>query len=538
MIDFGRAIVLGLLLTVSGGVALTRDIPTVTYPSEDELELALDAGEISYDDFLILRELITVGLDSTNIYLLQQISEPGLNLLESVPEYPTTSNAAPRKGVGGYVRHSYSKCFEDEGDVRYQTGIRCDLGEQVRVETKVRREFSGRERVLYRSMTLDGDGVIKKVIAGNFSGRYGLGAAFGYRGKMLDYSPDIDAESALFPDYGGHNGVKVDVASGRWTANGAVSIHRDSTHRLTTTAANLQHGFGRLTAGLILLNNDLRNRISGSSHREQLMSIWSEYKSASFNQAVEFVGQYASHGALGALVTEGQYQSERLRVNLYGWWYASKFNDLSAGSRTGTSSRRMSLDDLEFDFYSRRSGQRGGRVKSAVDLAKDWEFATDIQSSRLNVDSVDVQWSAKLTRKRLGSTDVSLDYYQRIKRCVNDDPSSLDKHRIQINAEYRRANILARQSIGYTNETELPARFSILSRLRIRIPSYGAVEFWSNVSQGLVSSGQIDTWYGFVRNQFVISTNLSADVKLGRYYRRSSWPHTQMVGTFSLEYAL
>ena len=54
-----------LLVLVITSAAVSQELSTEVYPSEDELYLALAAGDIDYHQFLILREAIRTGIDAT-----------------------------------------------------------------------------------------------------------------------------------------------------------------------------------------------------------------------------------------------------------------------------------------------------------------------------------------------------------------------------------------------------------------------------------------------------------------------------------------
>jgi hypothetical protein len=529
---------LGLLLTVLGGVALAGDIPGVTFPSEDEVEQAYDAGDISYDDYLILIELITVGIDSTNLYLLEQISEPGLRLLETdSTEYSATSISVSDR-FNGLLRHSYSKYLEEEGEVKYRSSFQLKLNPLIETRIKLKREYSGRERVVYRSVSYNSNDKRWRITAGNFSERFGLGGAFGYRGKLLDCSTEINKESWLFPDYGGHNGMAADLRAGQWILRSAYSTHRDSSYLLTTVAAMSQRKLNRFTVGIIAVQDRLTGRIENFSTVQEKLSFWIEYASRRLVHSIEIVSQTGSSGGLKAAITDGRYTIEPLKVRFTGWWYASDFFDISAGSKSGTVSRKLRLEEPEFELYSHHSGQTGGRVQSDIKLPGNLRFDLDAEISGLNRDSTDLQWSAEVGREISSGNTLGFECYQRQKKRVDNAPAFNRKNRFRVSFRHGSKSVRVQQAIGYTEETALPNRISLYTRLLVRIPSYGEVEIWSNLSRASAATQQVEDWYGFLRNQFLLARNIVADVKFGRYYRRSSLPHYETTVTFSLEYRI
>jgi len=221
--------VIALLVLLGGGAPLTQELSTDIFPSEDEIYQALVSGDITYRQYLILAELAADGIDSSNAHLLDQIpnlsffdlsadsirsalEQQQLTAFTPDPEPPRASGR-----IGGSLSHRFNQYLEETGNSGYRTRLCLDYGKQIRLDLRLRREYSGYERVTGRTLTQKSSvGLMRKVTIGSYSQRIGMGTIFGYRGKLLSLSRNIDSESWLFPDFGGHNGIAIHLSKNAW----------------------------------------------------------------------------------------------------------------------------------------------------------------------------------------------------------------------------------------------------------------------------------------------------------------------------------
>ena len=61
------------LLCLLANLTLGRSIGSDIYPTEDELYEAYLIGQIDYQTYLNLREIFNSGIDSTDLYLIEEI---------------------------------------------------------------------------------------------------------------------------------------------------------------------------------------------------------------------------------------------------------------------------------------------------------------------------------------------------------------------------------------------------------------------------------------------------------------------------------
>lgn len=226
-----------------------QELSTSVFPSEDELYESYNLGEISYEQYLILKELAGRKIDSTNCHLLDEI--PNLSFFQgykfSPDNYLEKEQAALFVGrdlwdkqIKGTVDYKYYQELEKEGRDKYQSSIKFKINRQYDFSLKLQREYSGRERIIERSFSYKKDsGGLRELRVGNYSCRMGLGTIFGYRGKIFDFADEIDEESWLFPDYGGYNGLYARFRQGMFQTEILTSVVRDRDYSMVSTGSML-----------------------------------------------------------------------------------------------------------------------------------------------------------------------------------------------------------------------------------------------------------------------------------------------------------
>jgi hypothetical protein len=193
-----------LLLTRAVGA---QELSVSVYPSIEELIEAERIGEIDLFQLFSLEELSQLQFDSASLFLQDRI--PNLSYfsssvksleptLRSEQRTPFMQESSPQRTVSGRFRHVYNQRFTDEQS-RYRSSARLLFPNSVAATFDIRRDYSGRERIVRRSVSIRPDsGVLKEIVLGNFSARYGLGTIIGYRGRLVEPSTRID-ERVLLP---------------------------------------------------------------------------------------------------------------------------------------------------------------------------------------------------------------------------------------------------------------------------------------------------------------------------------------------------
>lgn len=520
-----------------------QELSTYVAPSEDEWLEAYELGEISYTQYLCLTEIARNGIDSSSLYLLDEI--PNLSYFEFPRETLTTpleqdqqhtvtsdpdltERTAP---VRGRFNYRYLQDFDDESRTWYRSTSRVELLDNFSAVWRINRESSGRERIVYRSVAWDGgNGLVQSAVIGNFTTRFGLGTLFGYRGKLMSASPHINHESLAYPDYGGYNGLYLKARTQDIESQMLVSIIRDQDHRLVSAGAMVKDQSGRIRPGLIAGVNYLFDRQNRTAVTVPMLALHNEYRYTGGYGSVEIAGQFRGEGTLAAVV-EGRHSLERVKLRYAGWAYGDSFYDLTSGSKTGSLYEEISLEEVNFECSSKRAGQKGALVKTVVPLTSSVRCANALLVAHRSRYHHTTQLSSALVRSLGKRGSVQIDFLWRHRSRLSGHVVSKDhRGRWRLEGRFNSGDFRARSYIGYSTESERRDYLSFFAGMRFNLGTDGLFRVWSNLHK--FGAGGIEYWYMFVQSEQTLLENLKARVKLAHTYRgESSRRHAT---TFSL----
>ncbi|HVP07536.1 MAG TPA: hypothetical protein VMS71_06805, partial [Candidatus Acidoferrum sp.] len=352
---------LGLLMAEP---CLAQGLSTLVFPSEDEIVEALQSGEIDYYQYLVLLELSQNGIDNDNLYLLDEI--PNLWFVKSDTSEADQLSSDQKSafqfgrrnnaGTYAYVRHRYTQKVNEESQSSYQTTGRVWLQGGYRASFGLRRDYSGRERWVERSIGYVSDsGVIRAVRFGSVTERFGLGSIVGYRGKLLHYDGDLSGESLLNPDFGGFNGLSLHLIKGRADDWALVSYSRDTANDLLTIAGITAIQAGASRVWFQTGWNRLKSRTSGRRFDDIKVGLGYERRYAKGEFRAEASSQGGAGTAPGCLLVEGAHVIAGQQIRYAGWAYSRDFVDLSSGSKAASIRRNRLLPDIEFTYSDKRA---------------------------------------------------------------------------------------------------------------------------------------------------------------------------------------
>ena len=514
------------VLLTSGSRA--QELSTYVFPSEDELLQALTAGEISYTQFVILSEIAYMGLDSDNAYLLDEI--PNLDYFQTdslrIPVALRTDQKRPfekdpiKDYLKGSINYQYYQSLREEARGRYRIGVLLRPSRKWHTSFKVHGEYSGSERVASRSVAYTSrSGFLRKLILGNFTARLGKGSVIGYRGKLLEFSKQLDNESVMYPDYGGFNGLYATARTGPFELQGMGSYNRDSTYSALTVAGSASLRRGPFRPGLVLGINRLENRQNWHGFEDFKGAVGAEYNYKLGYSSLELTGQAGDGGGSAALVLEGRHRFEAAETRYAGWAYGDSFVDLSGGSKVGNLSRKIELEEVGFEFSSRRAGQEGLLFKTVVVPAESWAVTNSALLASLNADTTRVELLSSVSRDLSPSISIRGDYLVRRKKTVSTDGIRHDDYRrTRLEVRIKSSQLSVRSYIAYAENDIAEGYFSLFGSLRLTTTSAGSIEFWSNL--GRWRKGVVEYWYLYLRHELDVSETVVMVTKLSNAYRR------------------
>jgi len=523
-----------VILLIWPGVACGQGISSDLYNSDEELYQAYLLGEISYNEYMIIKGILETGLDSTNIHLLDYIpnltyflkQDKSLQTKLEIEQVEAMTVSQPyRLEYLAKIDYKYYQKLKQEDTSRYQLSTQINFNKNLQAIFKIDREYSGYERIIYRSLRYKSrQGLFREAQVGNFSRRLGLGTVAGYRGKFLHYSREIDGESLLFPDYGGSNGFYVDLYPNKKIEIQSIfSYNRDDLLEMTTSSTMASIKTGQMEFGLIAGLNKIKNRSSEATLIDSKISSYSKYEYLHGYMAVEAAMQTGDKSGFGAIVTEGRhhFQNADLRYSL--WSYSDNFWDISSGSKAGNISHSEDYGDIDLSLSTNRTGVEGGLFKTIIEITSQYEMVSSLIYSGIDKDNYNIQYLAGMTRTINEKLSIRLDHiYKTKKRLKDQTESEFEDHRTRLESTFSSGNLSLRSYIGYQTKTGEKSYLSLFMRLRNAKTRFGSFEFWSNLSRIDLKNKMIDYWYSFVRIHQQLLPDISTGIKLIHSYNRAS----------------
>jgi len=457
-----------LLLILPLWPTASQDLSTYVSPSEDEWLQALTLGEISYVQYLCLIEIARHGIDSSSLYLLDEI--PNLSYFLNTPVEPNTpleqeqqrsvtsrvSNRDKGQPIKGRFDYRYLQRFEDEEKNWYRSTVRLTYSKNLTATWRINRESSGRERIVYRSLGYTRrEGYLRSATVGSFTARLGLGTLFGYRGKVMSGSDKIDVESLAYPDYGGYNGMHLIGRVNEVEVQFLGSLVRDESHRLASVGMMVKDRAGSFRPGVIVGINELVDRHGRENLRLPMFAVHGEYRYAAGCATAEVAHQIGPEGGALSAVVEGRHRAEIVEIRFAGWVYGDRFRDLTTGSKTGNVYQSYYLEDVDFEYSSKRTGQEGFLMKTIIPLAKDLKATNAVLFAHRNRYNTSTQYSTALIKTLGGNTSLQLDCLWRQKvRHTETMADRNDRGRWRLEGRFNSGDLYLRSYIGYNTDSE------------------------------------------------------------------------------------
>jgi len=527
------------LIFCSADLSAQQELSTYVYTSEEDLEEAFRNGEIDFVQLITLQELIRFGIDSSSLYLFDEIPNLSHFLKSKTLAQPELKEnqknafikrAVQSKQVSAIVSHLFSKRLTDSQQSRYRTSIKLHLNNSITTLLRLHREYSGRERIVYRSVRYKPhSGLLRSLNVGNFSDRLGLGTLFGYRGKLFSYSKDIDSESLLYPDYGGHNGFSMRFKSKSFGSKVVFSHHRDSTHRLTVLAGTVEYLDNDFRPMLLFNASELQNRNTDKSVMFYKYGVGNRYEYDNGYNRSEIIMQTETSTSFAAAVTEGRHFFGTAEIKYATWIYGDDFIDLSSGSKRGNLSATEEIERVGFRYSNRRSGQGGVLLKTIVQPTENMFLVNSFVFAKSKNEEYNFEFLTALTSSLNSSLRLRFDFLSRSRSRIENE---IITRRTRAELKFRTAQISIRTYLAYNTKTAEDDYMSLFVNLRFETHELGQMNVWGNLREYNHNTNQIDYWYAYIENQNDLFENLSVSTKFSHSYRRENKePH---LSTFSV----
>jgi hypothetical protein len=437
-------------------------------------------------------------------------------------EKPFLAERIQRRISTAKISYNFSKKLEDEGDFRYRTGGEIKASEEVKAAFRLHREYSGLERFVYRNVDYKPKkGHLKRLIIGNYTTRLGMGTILGYRGKLVDYSDDANGESLLYPDYGGYNGLNLKLGNRENEGELAVSQIRDTNHVITTAGAGFGKSYKHFEPMVMAALTELRNRVTENSISDFKYGINLQSNYSNGYNRFEISAQAGERNSFGAFVTEGKHLFEEAEINYAAWIYDDNYLDLTAGSKAAGISRTSLIEEVDFSYSDKRSGQEGALFKSSLELTDKTRLVNSLIYAQRDKESYNFEILPALERKINQNILLRADHLSRIKHRFTSGQDTEDiLRRTRLELRYISPSVYIRSYLAYQTETDEDDYTALFANARVKTVELGEFSVWVNLGEFNHNAGRIDYWYGYIENKNELAESVRLVAKIAHSYRR------------------
>ena len=508
-----------------------QSLSTKVYPTVEEAHEAYLRGDVDYDTYLSLVEILEAGVDSTELYLLNEIPNVDYFLRvwrerASSMEREQTESALQDTTIEtdtglphGFVRTKQTRIMdEDEADRSYYF-LKSTVSEQWSVEGKLNREYEDRAEFTRRSLVYRARrGPLKKVIIGNYTARYGLGVSVGYRGRFIDKSDDVAEESALFPIYGGFNGLYVEGKGRRDAVKWMIHYDQNQNHRLRMVAMDYIKRLNRFRVEAIVLGGELDNRETDKSYKYYQLGACVRYASVEYDAAVEIAIPRYADNVVPAVLFEGSYAAAPLHLRVSAWRYGDDYLNFTGGGRSGSQYHTVTIDSLDFEFRDRRNDQRGVLLRGETELSDRFTYTASFSLYGQDRFAYYVSSLIGLEYALDDNNTLRADYrYER----DADEPETITDHEVRMEGRNTGKRHAIRSYIGYSRDRQSREYLSCFARVRLTTEPLGSLETWFDLDKINIQHGGVDYFYAYIREALPVLPYLEVGVKYSYRYSTS-----------------
>lgn len=351
--------------------SLAQIISPEIYQTEEDLLEGLQNGELTFDQYLELLDLIrqkpqSAQADST---LLLQIPDADFSSLdkgnydsqERVKQFlqPADTSTNPLKGrVILQQRQKVSRFSEPETYLRIQAKNEDLWSFYLESENQ-----DNQNRIKRRALEFNKPGH-RKIVLGNFQPRLGLGVNLGYR-NYLNFSSESSLEAQntfLFPRWTRYNGIFTNLQRKNISGSFFYSQNRFGSYRDQVWGASLKKTWRRLAISPIISYQEISK--STDKFISRATSLFAElfWRAGWIATEVALTGQRDK----GVVVEAIWRQARKYDFQLSYWSYSQDFLHPTSGGKALPDYRSMELENLDLTFRSRQAGETGTYLFSTI----------------------------------------------------------------------------------------------------------------------------------------------------------------------------
>jgi hypothetical protein len=379
------AIFIGLLFLLCAAAPVSATIPVYfherTYATLDELDQALEEGEITYDDYLLLMEHFLAS-DDDDIPTDETI------------KLKSADTVADVEGGKSRLRLSYhgslqQKLDEDRAFVRYDR-LACEWG---KLHLDLSFELRNQKQLLFRSRSLRYKHSGGEVILGSYNLRLGQGVTQGLGSYHTQLHEDNDFGSSLrLPIKNRHNGILIRQHLGSIQTGLLLSDIEGADYYRTAIGSFVEIGQSKRCAGVVFLRQQLGR--NGAKQHQEYFAPYFRFSARTLTLSGESsfgLGSSAAH------VYQAEIERSRVRQDFTVFSYARGYQNLQSGGYAYSDYEDLSIDDIGFTYRDKRAGRVGLATSSTLEIIDDVDIGVSL-----------VRWNNRLDNRHCAAVKASL----------------------------------------------------------------------------------------------------------------------------------
>jgi hypothetical protein len=456
-----RASVAFLILTTCATVwGANQQTTSFRVPDPEEIYEAFQEGLIDYQDYLELLEIsradFLTPVDSAFLMqfpdLLAGISSNPMFNAEEVIQ-PTTIGITPSE-----LRWRQSLLFRQY----FKLNRGCQRSQLFRTRGTIGRmsfygelghEYSGIWRWARRYIQYDlgtGENPESNIIVGSYKERFGMGLAYGYHGRFLSktYRKD-DFEKFIYPDYGGGNGVLLNIRRPVVSLKLLLDVYRNI--EFTKEVAGISIPIKTSSANFQLAGvwGQLRNRITGANEKTSWVSAFGHAERPEMQVEMELAAAASRPQLPWAGAVDFRWRRRRMSLSITGWTYDTDYSAYFSGGPSSRRSRTIHIDELDLSYSDRYSDETGLVVKTSSPVSKGLTFRMALGYARREFNDDRAEARIGIMQKLSGMYQAKIDCYWRDDRLYS---GARRQRRVQLDIVRDGTITRTRLVLGYRNE--------------------------------------------------------------------------------------
>lgn len=353
------------------------------YTTLDQLDQALEEGEITYDNYLLLMESF-LGSPYDDILTDETIR---LENADTVAAVDSGRKSRPRLSYRGSLQQ---KLEEDRAFVRYDR-LACEWG-KLRLDLSF--ELRNQKQLLFRSRSLRYKHPGGEVIVGSYNLRFGQGVTQGFGSYHTQLHEDNDFGSSLrLPIKNRHNGILIRQHFGAVQTGLLLSDVAGADFYRTAIGSFVEIGQSKRSAGVVFLRQQLGHSGGAKQHREYFAPYFRiTGKGLALSGESSFgLGSSAAH------VYQAKIERRRVRQDFTFFSYARGYQNLQSGGYAYSDYEELSIDGIDFSYRDKRAGRLGLATSSTLEIIDDVDIGMSL-----------VRWNNRLHNRRCAAVKANL----------------------------------------------------------------------------------------------------------------------------------